>query len=302
MRLTVAVGSILAVVLLTGCGDQDKDRGPRYVSGPASGTPPAFVMAVHPLFNPTKLLQTYQPLVDLANQELSDVRFSLEASRDYATFEEKYIRKEPSILLPNPWQTLEAQKRGYHVIAMAGDPDDFRGLILVRRDSSIRVATDLKGKSVAYPSSTALAACIMPQYWLHERGIDVNSDIRNRYVGSQESSILSVALGETDAGVTWPPPWRIFQKEHPEVAASLVVLGETAALVNNSVMVRDDFPEAVERGLVRFLTGLESTERGRKILVGMETARFTSADDQDYEVVRQYVARFEAEVRLIRPQ
>ena len=67
-------------------------------------------------------------------------------------------------------------------------------------------------------------------------------DIENRYVGSQESSIMNAYLGQTAAGATWPPPWRAFQKEHPREAAELKVIWETESLVNNSVMVRDDVP------------------------------------------------------------
>ena len=46
----------------------------------------------------------------------------------------------------------------------------------------------------------------MPQYYLHQQGIDVNRDIQNAYVGSQESSIMNAYLGQSAAGVTWPPP------------------------------------------------------------------------------------------------
>ncbi len=84
-----------------------------------------------------------------------------------------------SFSTPNPWQTLEAIKVGYHVITMAGDP------------------ADLKGKVPSYPSHTALAACIMPQYYLHQHGINLVRDIMNHYVGSQELSIMN-GLGKTN--------------------------------------------------------------------------------------------------------
>jgi len=64
----------------------------------------------------------------------------------------------------------------------------------------------------------------MPQRYLFNNGIDINKDIENRYVGSQESSIMNALLGESAAGATWPPPWRLFQKDHPEEAAKLEVI------------------------------------------------------------------------------
>lgn len=50
------------------------------------------------------------------------------------------------------------------------------------------------------------------------------------------------------------------------------------------------------------LLGLDKTKKGRSILAGMETARFLPATDQDYEVVRRYVATFEREVRPVEKQ
>jgi phosphonate transport system substrate-binding protein len=158
---------------------------------------------------------------------------------------------------------------------------------------------DLKGKEVSYPSPTALAAAIMPQYFLHTQGIDISRDIQNVYVGSQESSIMNVYLGKSAAGASWPPPWRIFQKNNPAEAAQLKVIWETPPLINNSVMVRDDVPETVRKQVTESLLELTKTSQGKTILVGMETGRFHTADDTSYGVVTDYIKRFEKEVRPV---
>lgn len=300
MKLSRIVVSLITLALaVAGCDRSPTNSGPSYEEGPPKQQPPSYVFAVHPLHNPAKLIQAYQPLLDAINANLAGARLVLEASRDYANFEEKYRARKPDFLLPNPWQTLQAMKAGYRVIAMAGEPEDFKGIFVVRTDSDIRRLADLKGKAVSYPAPTALAACIMPQYFLHRHGIDVNRDIDNRYVGSQESSIMNVYLGKTAAAVTWPPPWRAFRKEHPEEAARLRVIWETEPLVNNSVMVRTDVPPAVRERVRTVLLKLHETPEGRTILAGMETARFLPAVDGDYEVVKRYVARFEREVRPV---
>jgi phosphonate transport system substrate-binding protein len=293
---------VLLLGLLPACTRDAESSGPQFGTKPSSSGVPLYRFAIHPLHNPAKLVQAYQPLVDALNARLHGARLALEASRDYANFEEKYRARRPELLLPNPWQTLDAMKVGYHVIAMAGDPGDFKGLIVVPRDSEVKQPVDLKGKRVSYPSPTALAACIMPQYFLQTHGIDVNADIENRYVGSQESSIMNVFLGQTAAGATWPPPWRAFQKEHPLEAAKLKVLWETESLVNNSVMVRADVPAQVAGQVRALLLGLEETTEGKSILEGIGTAHFLPASDEDYDVVRRYVARFENEVRPVEKQ
>ena len=292
---------LLALVLglLPGCSREPVGQGPQFAAKPQSAGTPVYHFVVHPLHNPAKLMQTYQPLIDYLNRRLHGGRLTLEASRDYANFEEKYRGRKPEFLLPNPWQTLQAMKVGYHVIAMAGEPRDFKGIFVVRRDGGLTNPADLKGKLVSYPSPTALAACIMPQFFLHNHGINVNADIENRYVGSQESSIMNVYLKLTAAGATWPPPWRAFQKMHPGEAAELKVIWETESLINNSVMVRNDVPTQVVEQVRTLLLGLEGTIEGQSILAGMETARFLPATDKDYDVVRRYVSRFEREVRPV---
>ncbi len=274
------------------------EEGPRYISQPPRQTARR-ILAVHPLHNPAMLLAAYGPLAEYLSSRIPEVQFHLEASRDYGTFEEKYRSRGPDFILPNPYQTLEAIRSGYHVIAMAGDPHDFYGIILVRKDSNIRTFADLRGQSVSYPAATALAACIMPQFFLHRNGVSVR-DLDNRYVGSQESSIMNVYGGHTAAGVTWPPPWRAFQREHPAEAAALKVMWATEPLINNSFMARDDVPPALTNRVRELLLGLQGQPEGAAILAQMETSRFLPAQDADYAPVREYIAQFEREVRPVK--
>ena len=74
---------------------------------------------------------------------------------------------------------------------------------------------------------------------------------------------------------------------------------QTAPLLNNSVMVRGDVPTEVRGRLRRVLLALNDSAGGRHVLSAMQTARFFDADDQRYEQVRDYVARFERDVRPV---
>jgi len=284
---------------LTACSQQTPDEDLRYHAHPVSGNRSDLLRLVpHPLYNPQTLAQVFQPLVDHLNGLLSGPKLVLETSRDYTAFENKIRAREAEIIFPNPWQTLLAQRYGFRVVAQWGDPEDFKGLFITRRDSQIHRPTDLRGKTVCYPSPTALAAAILPQQFLHDHGIDVLRDIHNTYVGSQESSIMNVLMGQVAVGATWPPPWRLFQRTRPNDARQLKVLWETPSLINNSVMVRDDLDPDLGAALARMLLDLTASNAGRAVLKSMETTRFHPAADADYEVVRQTVERFE---RLVRP-
>lgn len=110
---------------------------------------------------------------------------------------------------------------------------------------------------------------------------------------------MNAYLKQTAAAATWPPPWRAFQKDHPKEAAEMKLVWETPSLINNSVMARNDVPASIREQVRECLLKLQETPAGRAILEGMETARFLPASDTDYEVVRDYIARFEKEVRPV---
>ncbi|WP_197723369.1 phosphate/phosphite/phosphonate ABC transporter substrate-binding protein [Thiomicrorhabdus aquaedulcis] len=301
INLIAPIIFLLWVAMLQGCDRPEAAATElQYSLQPPSSQTVIYRFAVHPLHNPQKLSQAYQPLMQYLSEGLPHVQFELEASRDYQVFEQKIQQEAPAFILPNPWQTLQAMTHGYEVLAVAGQNEDFKGLIIVRKDSAIKKPLDLKGKTVSYPSQTALAAAIMPQYFLHKSGLDVMNDLNNIYVGSQESSIMNVYLGHATAGATWPPPWRSFQKSHPDQAAKLKVIWETPSLVNNSVMAHKSVPESIKEHVKQRLLALsEQSKGGAVILEGIETAGFVAGNDQSYNKVRDYIAQFEKEVRPV---
>lgn len=256
-----------------------------------------YIFAIHPLHNPERMFKVYGPLIDYLNRHISHATLRLEASRNYAAFNKKLYARHPAFALPNPYQTLNSLKYGYHVIAKMGDDDKFTGIILVRRDSGIKQVSDLKGKKVSYPAPTALAATIMPQYYLHTHGLDINRDVKNIYVGSQESSIMNVYLGYAAAGATWPMPWETFQKEHPDQACALELKWETEPLINNAVVARDDVPVALSQSVAHLLATLHTHAEGRAILARMPLSRFELADNQRYRIITDFLHTFCQQVR-----
>lgn len=287
-------------LLLAACGqDEGETYAPRFVDAPPQAGE-TLVFGVHPLHNPHRLFQVYQPLIEHINRNVAGVRLRLEASRNYAEFEKKLAERAFHFALPNPYQTVVSRNLGYGVFGKMADDDQFRGIIIIRKDSGIQTPTDLRGKAVSYPAPTALAATMMPQYFLQQSGVDVRSDLDNRYVGSQESSIMNAYLGETAAAATWPPPWRAFAKERPEIAAQLEVKWQTEPLINNSLIARSDMAPELVAKIGAIIFALDRSEEGRAILARMELSRFEPADDRAYDPVADFLTRFERDVRPVK--
>ncbi|NJD07906.1 MAG: phosphate/phosphite/phosphonate ABC transporter substrate-binding protein [Methylococcaceae bacterium] len=289
--------TLLALLMLLACTPvSESDYSPEYGSAPAAAVR-EYLFGVHPLHNPERLNELFGPIMDYLGERIPGVRFRLEASRNYAAFEDKLYGRRFDFALPNPYQTVKALERGYRVFGKMGNDEDFRGIILVRKDSPIRDIADLEGGAISFPAPTALAAAMLPQYYLQTHGLDVMKDVELRYVGSQESSIMNVYLGQVAAGATWPPPWRAFAKEHPEVDAALKVMWQTAPLPNNSLMARDDMDPNLVAQVGTALFGLQEHARGKVWLERMAVVSFVPADEHSYAPVRDFLEEFRRTVR-----
>ncbi|WP_040727717.1 phosphate/phosphite/phosphonate ABC transporter substrate-binding protein [Thiomicrorhabdus sp. Kp2] len=284
------------ILSIQGCSQQtDAVQLPETVK--AENGLPEYHFAVHPLHNPTRLFEVFHPLIEYLNNNIPEATFEVEASRNYASFDDKLKNRSVPFALPNPYQTLIAMEHGYNVIAKMGDDENFKGIILVRKDSGITKPRDLKGKTVSYPAPTALAATILPQYYLQTHGLDINQDIENKYVGSQESSIMNVFSGTVAAGATWPPPWNALSAENPELKKQLKVVWQTQSLPNNSVVVRDDIPKNIAIKVQKLMADLHKHPEGQEILQRMYLSQFEKADNTTYQTVQNFIKNFEQKVR-----
>lgn len=289
---------LLDLPLLAGSSKQSDDIYEPTFSAQSKFKLPKYIIGIHPLHNPKKLFEVYGPIVDFLNANMPEAELILEASRNYEEFNKKLYSGHFDFAMPNPYQTVNSLKHGYRVFGKMGDDEDFVGIILVRRDSGIHSVADLKGKAVSYPSSSAVAACMMPQYYLQTHGIDVNHDIENRYVGSQESSIINVLRGHVAAGVTWPVPWKIFSKENPQLAEQLEVKWQTEPLQNNGWVVRKNVPAELADKFAALLFNLYQHEQGREMLARVPVSRFEPANDASFEPTRAFIANF---IKTVRP-
>ena len=291
---------LFLLITLSACNKNEQaDYAPEYSSQSLLEEEKEFIIGIHPLHNPKRLHEIFGPIADFLTENIIGVRFKIEASRNYASFDKKLYARKFHFSLPNPFQTINALKHGYTVFAKMGDDKNFRGIFLVRKDSGIKEVLDLKGKAVSFPAPTALAATMMPQYYLQTHGLNVMKDIDIRYVGSQESSIMNVMLGNTMAGATWPPPWRALSKERPKLAKELKVIWQTNSLPNNSLIVRNDIDSNISMQVKDLFLNLHNHKKGRFWLEKMELSHFEQATNKTYQPVLEFLDRFTTTVRPV---
>lgn len=292
---------LICCLILPACSEETGEAyAPSFTSAPPTFQT-EYIFGVHPLHNPQRLFEVFGPMMKYLSDNIEGVSFKLEASRNYPTFDKKLYARKFDFALPNPFQTINAIDRGYKVFGKIGIDQNFRGIILVRKDSNIHKVTDLIGKAVSYPAPSALAATMMPQYFLQSHGVNVMQDIDNKYVGSQESAIMNVFLGQTMAAGTWPPPWKEFRKKRPDVAKHLTVIWNTKPLIALGLVALPTIPEEIVSQVINLLTTPDEHGQDTHMLWRTEFSGVVDkANNETYFPVRDFLSRFSKEVRPLK--
>ncbi len=296
MKVFKIIGLLMLAVSLSGCEQSDAESTVTYSDKPYFSGKQVYILGVHPLHNPSKLMAVYGPLADFLSSEIPGVEIRVEASQDYSSYDQKIEQEKFDFTIPNPFQTIQSLDNYYEVINQVGSRDMFKGLILVRKDSDIQSVSQLKGKRIAYPAPTALAATMMPQYYLHSHGLNLK-ETETLYVGSQESSIMNVYVKHTTASATWTVPWLDLQKSNPDIAEQLKVAWETQTLPNNSFMYhRNKVPLKIALKVQGLLANLHTHSQGKALLAKMNVEQIYIAQNITYKPVMDFLLKFYREV------
>ncbi len=291
-HLIIGLVIFLLPCLLIACdAQQDENYSPQYTTA-STTTGAVLTFGVMPYHNTQLLHETYAPLVEYLDRNLPEITITMEASHNYEKFEKKLANRHFDFALCNPYQTINSLQDGYQVFAKMGDDDNFRGLIIVRKDSGIKQIVDLKGKIISFPAPTALAATMMPLYYLHNNGLDVNRDITRLFSSSQESSVMNVFLRKSAAGSVWLTSWLTFVKHNPRIAAQLEVKWETRPLLNIGLVVRDDVAAELVAKMQALLVDLHTHDEGRQLLAALLLARFDKATNATYQPVHDFMKKY----------
>jgi len=291
---------LVPIFLLCACNSTDTSSYQPEFSETTDSLAKEYIFGVHPQRNPKKLREVFGPLVNYLNQHVTDAHLVFEASRNFAAYDEKQADRQFDFALPNPYGTVKGIESGYRVFGKMGNEGDLRGLILVRRDSKTKSIEDLKGKMLSFPGPTALAATILPKYFLYSQGLNVKTDFESIYVGSMESSLTNVLRGNVVAGTAYPPAWRDFTRSQPELATQLKVMWETEAMPDNSLMARDDVPQGLVDEVAKALFEMHKSREGLAVLAKMDLAKFKPAVNEDYTVVRDFIEKYETQIGSVK--
>ncbi|MDO8444656.1 MAG: phosphate/phosphite/phosphonate ABC transporter substrate-binding protein [Deltaproteobacteria bacterium] len=277
---------IFAVLLLAGCSNGKVDYIPKGEKV-AGENRERLVLGVMPSLPPTKLFTKYQPLADYLTRKTGK-EVVISTAPNFQEYMVRLQKGEYEMILPNPYQYIMVSKSpGYApLVKISGIP--FQGFIVVRKDSGINGIQDLKGKKIAYPDPSALAATMQVRAYLKRNGIDPERDTRESYAASQESVIFGVHQRLFDAAGTWP---EALEGTPDDIRKGLKVLAETETLPHRPIAIRSDIPSDVSEKVKKALLSMNDDPEGHNILASIGYHAFEAVSDKDYDKVREWARK-----------
>lgn len=240
-----------------------------------------------PKYNPRIMVQLYQPFIDYLN-ETTPYQFELKLSRYYPEIVDQVGRGEILIASCGPVSYVKARERyGVRPIVRAlsknGKPS-YRGITIVRRDSSIERLQDLKGKRFAFGQAWSTAGHLLPQYYLMKAGIRLRDLKEYAFLRHHDSVVGAVLKGQFDAGAVKD----VVAYQHEKDGLRFIFVTEPIPTV--PIMAAQKAPlemiASVRSTLLRL--GRDPSISPQRMALWDEEFKygFTEAKDSDYDPIR----------------
>ncbi len=238
----------------------------------------AYIVGVTPQFDPTRLFATWRPLLDALQRE-TGLHFSLRTPAPIPAFEQAYATGAFDFAYVNPYLVGVQNHQGY--LPLVRDTQaPLAGVLVVHRDSPIRLPGELADREVVFPAPKSLAGCLIIRAELEDlHGVRV----RPRFVGSHDSSFLNVALGQAVAG---GGVVSTLERQRPGIRDLLRVLYRTREVKALPFAAHPRVPESVRERVRAAFLALSATPTGRTLLEGVPMRQAGPADMSDYEPLR----------------
>jgi len=225
-----------------------------------------------------KLARLWTPILEYLSRDVGlDIRF--ETARDIPTFEQRLATGEYDIAYMNPYHfTVFNENPGYQALARARDKR-IKGILVVRKDSSIQSLQELDNMTLAFPAPAAFAASMLPRSELAAWG----NNSQPKYVSSHDSVYRAVAKGLYPAG---GGVMRTFRNMDSDIRDQLKILWTTDGYTPHAIAANAKLPSDINTRLQSALVAMEQTSEGRALLESIKIKGFEAAHNEDWDDVR----------------
>src|SRR4051794_26560811 len=148
----------------------------------------------------------YKPLTDFISNNIG-VPIDMSVSTSYSALVEAQRAKNIWLGSYGALSFLLAEQQ-LGAIPIMVDPSDgvnagfYNSLLMAGKDSPVKTVADIKGQDFTFVDPASTSGNLFPRLMLIEEGIDPAKDIKGRFAGNHQNSILAVARGQVPCGAS----------------------------------------------------------------------------------------------------
>jgi phosphonate transport system substrate-binding protein len=226
------------------------------------------------------------------NERLPKTHIQIVSSSNFSGYVSKVKNGVFDLAVANGIMAIEDKPSMYSLAGESIGEEPNAGGILVNKDSSINNFSDLKGRQIATLGSPALPGHMLQMVYLFKKGLNVNKEVKLKYLESFESVILNVYLGKCSAGFVSINGWHSFLKKRPEIASKVALKWITPATQGNTLFIRKDVNEETASKIRQMILTMHTTEEGRKALADLGYVKFVPADSNTYLPLKEFLKEY----------
>lgn len=219
-------------------------------------------MALIPYLSPNVLVSLFQPLARHFEHDVGR-KIELYSAPSIRVHVERILKPDYDIVFTAPHMgRLSQVDAGY--VPIGGFQRPLTGVISVRKNSAITKIEQLRGKTVAINDRLVLNSILVLNE-LKKRGISANDLVIVPAV-TQNSALLSVAVGDVDAAITVNFALGQIPKESQAELRTLFQTEEDPTMPGTLILVHPKMPLDQRQRLQASLMRFAGTDDGRKFM------------------------------------
>jgi phosphonate transport system substrate-binding protein len=254
--------------------------------------PETIKVAFLPLYSTITIFERYEPLMRYLTRKTGR-EFKIVVPRDFEDFMNVVESGAVDFSYQNPYifSLIAKDVDMRPLVTTIGDDsaldegsggETFRGVIITRAESTIRHIEGLRNKKILITSPKSAGGYLSQKIFLHQRGLNVERDMKIIDAKKQENVILGVYRGEADAGFVRESALVVW-KDAVDMK-QLRVLARTEPLPNWPFALCRQTDPALVKKVTRLLTEL----RDEEVLGAARIRGFKEVNGAEFEVLKHY--------------
>jgi phosphonate transport system substrate-binding protein len=250
---------------------------------------PTLSLGFIPLEDIVQQKATWQPFLDHMSQK-TGVPIEMAVTTNYAALVEAQRGGNTHVGYYGALSFLLAEQQFGAVPIMVDstdgvNPGGYYSLLMAGKDSPVKSVQEIRGQDFTLVDPASTSGNLFPRVMLLEEGIDPNTDIKARYAGNHQNSILAVAKGQVPCGASNNLSVDTAVTNGVIMKEEIVVLKESATIPNGPFAVPPQLdPRAVE--VLKSAMGSFTTDAATYKKMGLLGQMVPVATEQ-YDFVRR---------------